>query len=100
MGTALCLTSQTTLVSSMMGLDYTEYRVENQTDYRQEDVNTLDMAGYADTVHSYIVIESDADEEDIETFFYKSLSLCFAGEGLKNATEMDITTYLNGSELN
>lgn len=96
-GTALCLTSQTTLVSTMMGLDVTDYRVENQIDYRQEAINSTDMAGYADTVHSYIVIESDESQERLKSFYNKSLSLCFAGEGLKNATEMNTHCYLNGT---
>jgi uncharacterized OsmC-like protein len=98
LGTALCLTSQTTLVSAMLGLDYTDYRVENQTDYRQENVNSTKMVGYTDTVHSYIVIESEESRERLETFYNKSLSLCFAGEGLKNKTDMDINLYLNGTQ--
>lgn len=98
MGTALCLTSQTTLVSAMLGLDYTDYRVENQTDYRQENTNTSEMLSYTDTVHSYIVIESEESRERLETFYNKSLSLCFAGEGLKNKTDMDINLYLNGNK--
>lgn len=96
MGTALCLTSQTTIVSSTMDLDFTEYRVENQTAYRMEDVEEVGMTSYTDTVHSYVLIESDESAERLEQFFNKSLSLCFAGEGLLNETEMDITTYLNG----
>jgi uncharacterized OsmC-like protein len=98
-GTALCLTSQTTLVSAMMGLDFTDYRIENQMDYRQEAINSTNMAAYTDTVHSYIVIESDESRERIETFYNKSLSLCFAGEGLKNATDMNTRCYLNGKEV-
>ena len=98
-GTALCLTSQTTIVSSMMDLEFTDYRVENQTDYRQENVGTTDMASYLDTVHSYIIIESDESQERLEAFFNKSLSLCFAGEGLSQETEMVTSVYLNGSEL-
>lgn len=98
-GTALCLTSQTTLVSAMMDLDYTEYRVENQTDYRVEDVNSTEMLSFTDTVHSYIIVESDESQERLEFFFNKSLSLCFAGEGLKNATDMDINLYVNGNEI-
>jgi uncharacterized OsmC-like protein len=95
-GTALCLTSQTTLVSAMMGLDFTDYRIENHMDYRQEAINSTDMVGYTDTVHSYIIIKSDESQERLETFYNKSLSLCFAGEGLKNATEMNTHCYLNG----
>ena len=95
-GTALCLTSQTTLVSAMMGLDFNDYRIENQMDYRQEAVDSVDMVSYTDTVHSYIIIESNESQERLKTFYSKSLSLCFAGEGLKNATEMNTNCYLNG----
>ena len=98
-GTALCLTSQTTLVSAMMGLKFTDYRIENQIDYRQEATNTTDMVGYTDTVHSYIVIESDESQERLKSFYNKSFSLCFAGEGLKNATDMNTHYYLNGKEI-
>lgn len=96
-GTALCLTSQTTLVSVMMDLEFTDYRVENQIDYRQEAVNSTEMLSYADTVHSYILIESIESQERLKTFYNKSLSLCFAGEGLKNATDMNTKCYLNGN---
>ena len=95
-GTALCLTSQTTLVSAMMGLDFNDYRIENQMDYRQEAVDSVNMVSYTDTVHSYIIIESNESQERLKTFYSKSLSLCFAGEGLKNATEMNTNCYLNG----
>ncbi|MGD1821636.1 MAG: hypothetical protein ACPKM0_02600 [Pleomorphochaeta sp.] len=98
-GTALCLTSQTTLVSAMMDLDFTEYRVENQTDYREENINSDKMVSYADTVHSYVLIESDESKERLEEFYNKSLSLCFAGEGLSQETEMITTFYLNNKEL-
>ncbi|MDY0102482.1 MAG: OsmC family protein [Lentimicrobium sp.] len=95
-GTALCLTSQTTLVSAMMDLQFADYRVENQIDYKQEAVNSTEMVGYTDTVHSFIVIESDESQQRLNTFYNKSLSLCFAGEGLKNATDMHTRCYLNG----
>ena len=96
-GTALCLTSQTTLVSAMMDLEFTDYRIENQIDYRQEAIHTAEMVSYADTAHSYILIESDEPKERLESFYNKSLSLCFAGEGLKNATNMTTYCYLNGT---
>lgn len=95
-GTALCLTSQTTLVSAMMGLDFTDYRVENQMDYRQEAINSTEMVSYTDVVHSYIIIKSDESQERLKNFYNKSLALCFAGEGLKNATDMNTHCYLNG----
>jgi uncharacterized OsmC-like protein len=98
-GTALCLTSQTTLVSAMLGLEFTDYRVENQIDYRQEGIDSTEMVGYTDTVHSYILIESEESQERLNTFFTKSLSLCFAGEGLKNETVMNTDLYLNGAKI-
>jgi uncharacterized OsmC-like protein len=98
-GTTLCLTSQTTLVSAMMGIDYTDYRVEHLFEYKQKDVNTTEMKGLLDTIQTYVFIESDESNDTLETFFNKSLALCFAGDGLANETEMDISVYLNGTEL-
>jgi uncharacterized OsmC-like protein len=98
-GTTLCLTSQTTLVSAMMGIDYDDYRVEHRFEYSQKDFGTSDMKGSLDKVHTYVFIDSDESKETLDKFFNKSLALCFAGEGLVNETEMDIITYLNGSEL-
>jgi uncharacterized OsmC-like protein len=98
-GSTLCLTSQMTLVSGMMGLDFTDYRVEQQIDYRQENVDTTEMVSYTDIVHSYVIIESDESQEELETFYNKALSLCFAGAGLKDATDMNTDIYLNGEKL-
>lgn len=98
-GTALCLTSQLTLVSAMMDLDYISFGVEQQIDYREEGVNSVDMAGFADIVHSSVVIESDESEERLNQFFNKALALCFAGEAFKGATEMHTHSYLNGMEI-
>jgi len=99
LGTTLCLTSQTTLVSAMMDLDFTDYRVEHLFEYKQEDANTSKMTGSLDIVQTYVFIESDESKEQLETFFNKSLALCFAGDGLANETEMDINIYLNGNKL-
>ena len=95
-GTALCLTSQTTLVGAMLGLEFTDYRVESQIDYRQEAINSTEMVGYTDTVHSNILIKSNESKKRLERFYNQALSLCFAGEGLKNATDMYTHCYLNG----
>lgn len=95
-GTSLCLTSQTTLVGAMMGIDVNDYRVEHFFEYSQEDVNTADVTGALDTVQTYVFIDSNESQETLETFFAKSLALCFAGEGLVNETDMDINVYVNG----
>jgi len=100
LGTTLCLTSQTTLVSAMMGLDVTDYRVEHLFEYKQENVNASKMIGSLDVVQTYVFVKSDESKENLETFFNKSLALCFAGEGLVNETEMKISVYLNGNKLN
>jgi uncharacterized OsmC-like protein len=100
LGTSLCLTSQTTLVSAMMGMDFTDYRVEHLFEYGQEDSNTTGTVDALDTVQTYVYIESDEDQETLETFFNKSLALCFAGDGLANETTMNINLYSNGAELN
>ncbi len=98
-GTALCLTSQLTLYSNIMDLDFTEFRVEQQMDYREENINTKDMVGYTDTVHTVVLVESDESEERVNHYFNQSLSLCFAGEAFKGATDMHINSYLNGKVL-
>ncbi len=98
-GTGLCLTSQLTLVSYMMDLDFTDFRVEQQIDYREEAVNSTDMAGFADTVHTRVLVESDESEERLNRFYQQSLSMCFAGEAFKGATDMHTRTYLNGNEI-
>jgi uncharacterized OsmC-like protein len=99
LGTALCLTSQTTLTSAMMNLQCTDYRVENQIDFNQETIDSTQMVNNIGTVHSYILVESNESQERLEYFYKKSLSLCFAGEGLKSATEMNSHFYLNGQPI-
>ncbi|MRT92600.1 OsmC family protein [Ancylomarina sp. 16SWW S1-10-2] len=98
-GTALCLTSQMTLVCAMLDLDFTDFRVEQQIDYREENVNSIEMAGFADVAHSSIMIESDESDERLNRFFQQSLSMCFAGEAFKGATDMYTHCYLNGKEI-
>jgi len=95
LGTSLCLTSQTTLVSAMMELKYTDYRVEHLFEYSQKDVNTTEISGSIDKIHTYIIVESDESLETLEEFYSRALSLCFAGEGLVNETKMVINTYIN-----
>ncbi|NPD47684.1 MULTISPECIES: OsmC family protein [unclassified Lentimicrobium] len=98
-GTALCLTSQMTLVTAMLDLDHNDFRVEQQIDYREENVDSLTMAGFADVVHSSVMIESDESEERLNRFYQQSLSMCFAGEAFKGATDMFTKCYLNGKQV-
>jgi len=98
-GTALCLTSQLTLVSAMMDLDYRNFRVEQQIDYREEDVKSTAMAGFTDIVHSSVLVESDESEERLKRFFKQSLSLCFAGEAFMNETPIKTRVFINGERV-
>jgi uncharacterized OsmC-like protein len=98
-GTALCLTSQLTLVSALMDLESSDFRVEQQIDYREEAVNSNAMAAFADNVHSSVIIESDEPAERLKSFYQQALSLCFAGEAFKGATDMDTNCYLNGKRI-
>lgn len=98
-GTGLCLTSQLTLVSYMMDLDFTDFRVEQQIDYREEAVNSTEMIGFADTVHTSVMVESDESEERLDRFYQQSLAMCFAGEAFKGATDMHTEFYFNGKEI-
>jgi uncharacterized OsmC-like protein len=98
-GTGLCLTSQLTLVSTMLGLDYTDYRIEQQINYREEGVNTSEMASFADLVKTSVLVESDESPERLNRFFKQALSMCFAGEGFSGETDMKIHSYLNGQAI-
>ena len=97
-GTAFCLMSQLT-VNDMFFRDVVidDYRVEQQIDYRQEDYMTTDMAGYADTVISKVIVNSQADEEALNQYFVQSVRCCFAGEAFLNETEVESNIYLNGN---
>ncbi len=97
-GTTFCLMSQLTVNDMYFGdVVIDDYRVEQQIDYRQEDYMTTDMSGYADTVISKVIVNSQADEEDLNQFFVQSVRCCFAGEAFLNETEVESNIYLNGN---
>lgn len=103
-GTALCLMSQLDINQEFFRVihrrvekfDIDDYRVEQQIHYRQEKVDSLKTTGFVDKVITKIVVNSKAPKEDLKTFFYTSLQMCFAGEAFKNETEIDSNLYLNG----
>jgi len=106
-GMALCLMSQLDLNNEFFRLihrtvfrpDINNYRVEQQVNYRQENSRSPEIAGYIDTVITKVVVNSQASEEDLNTFFNQSLRMCFAGEAFKNETEIVSKLYLNGGEI-
>lgn len=95
-GTAFCLMSQITANDMFFRLDIKDYRVEQQIDYRQENFMTPGATGFVDHVITRVLFDSEAPAEDLEAYFAQSLRCCFAGEALKNETEMESTLYLNG----
>jgi uncharacterized OsmC-like protein len=106
-GTALCLMSQLDINQEFFRLinrrfekfDIEDYRVEQQINYRQEEIDSLKTNGFVDKVITKIVVNSKASKEDLKTFFNTSLQMCFAGEAFKNETEIDSNVYLNGKVI-
>ncbi|QSZ41905.1 hypothetical protein GJV85_07230 [Sulfurimonas aquatica] len=104
-GTALCLMSQLDINQEFFRFinrrfekfDIDDYRVEQQINYRQEEIASLKTTGFVDKVITKIVVNSKASKEDLKTFFNTSLQMCFAGEAFKNETEIVSNIYLNGN---
>ena len=78
------------------GVKIDDFRVEHQFNYQQDNFMTPTMKGHLDDVITRIVVKSEADEKLVNQFANQSLRCCFAGEGIKNATEMETGIYLNG----
>jgi len=100
LGTSFCLMSQ--LIPNLMyfqkkGVKIDDFRVEHQFNYQQDNFMTPTMKGHLDDVIIRIVVKSEADEKLVNQFADQALRCCFAGEGIKNATEMDTDIYLNGN---
>jgi len=89
-GTGLCLMTQMTGATGAVDLDYNDYRVEQQITY--DDNETVDVS-------TYVLVSSNDTDDKNDKFFNLSLQMCFAGEALKNPTDMEETLYLNGSEI-
>lgn len=95
-GTAFCLMTQLTVNDIFFKFDIDDYRVEQQVNYRQENFMTPEMAGYADTIITKVVVNGKASKEDLYKYFKQSLRCCFAGESFQNETEIASNLYLNG----
>lgn len=98
-GTSFCLMSQLTpnqMYFKKLGVDVTDFRVEHQFNYRQEQFMTPTMTGQFGDVITRMIVKGNASEDALKQFAAQSLRCCFAGEGIMNATEMETTLYLNG----
>lgn len=60
---------------------------------------TTEMAGYADSVISKVVVNSNGSKRALNKYFVQSLRCCFAGEASKNTTELVSNIYQNGHIL-
>lgn len=98
-GTSFCLKSQLTAAKMFykkQGIDIKDFRVEHQFNYEQDNFMTPTMTGHLDNVITRVIVQSDAREESAINFAKQALSMCFAGEGIQNETEMETNIFLNG----
>ncbi len=101
-GTSFCLMSQLTaskMYFQKQGVNIENYRVEHQFDYTQENFMTPSMKGHLDTVITKVIVTSEAKKEALINYAKQSLSMCFAGEGIQNETQMQTSIFLNGKEI-
>lgn len=98
-GTSYCLMSQLTAAKMYFhkqGVNIDNYRVEHQFNYQQENFMTPSMNGHLDDVITRIVVTSKAQKDVLVKYAKQALSMCFAGGGIQNETEMQTAVYLNG----
>lgn len=102
LGTSFCLMSQLT-ISKMhfqkQGINIENYRVEHQFDYQEDNFMTPSMTGNLNNVITRVIVTSEAEKEALIKYGKQSLSMCFAGEGIQNETEMETSVYLNGKVI-
>jgi uncharacterized OsmC-like protein len=101
-GTSLCLMSQLTanqFYFNKKGIEIEDFRVEHQFNYQQEDFMTPKMVGHVDDVITRIFIKSKATDDILMKYGKQSLACCFAGDGVKNETEILTDVYLDGQLL-
>jgi hypothetical protein len=74
-----------------------DFRVEHQFNYQQDNFMTPTMTGHLDGVTTSVIVTTDAGTDVATDYAKLGLSMCFAGEGVQNETEMDSNIYLNGT---
>lgn len=102
LGTSFCLMSQLSAAKGyyhQKGVNIENYRVEHQFDYVQDNFMTPSMNGHLDNVITKVIVTSDAKKEELVKYAKQALSMCFAGEGIQNETEMQTSIYLNGKVI-
>ncbi len=99
-GTSFCLMSQLTankMYFQKQGINIDDFRVEHQFNYRQDNFMTPTMTGHLDDVITRVIVKSDAAKDIATDYAKQALSMCFAGEGIQNETDMESNVYLNGT---
>lgn len=81
----------------MSGIDIDDFRVGHQFNYQQDNFMTPTMTGHLDSVITKVIVQGDLAEGVLTDYAKEVLRMCFAGEGVQNATEMHSNVYLNGS---
>ena len=101
-GTSFCLMSQLTankMYFQKQGINISDFRVEHQFNYQQDNFMTPTMTGHLDDVITRVIVKSDAEKEVLTNYAKQALRMCFAGEGIQNETEMQTSLYLNGQRV-
>ena len=101
-GTSFCLMSQLTanqMYLQRQGIEITDFRVEHQFDYQQDGFMTPATTGHLDAVTTRVIVKGDVETDAVMDFAKQALRMCFAGEGIQQATDMETSVYLNGAML-
>jgi len=99
LGTSFCLMSQLTankMYFFKKGIKISDFRVEHQFDYVQENFMTPSMQGHLDNVTTNVIVSTQAAKELANSYAKQALKMCFAGEGIQNETQMESNIFLNG----
>jgi uncharacterized OsmC-like protein len=102
LGTSFCLMSQLTankMYAQKQGINIEDFRVEHQFNYQQDNFMTPTMAGHLDYVITRVIVKSEAEKDALTDYAKQALKMCFAGEGIQNATEMESNIYLNNQKI-
>ncbi len=102
LGTSFCLMSQLTanrMYYRSQGINIEDFRVEHQFNYQQDNFMTPTMTGHLDYVITKVIVKSEASEKAMTDYAKLALRMCFAGEGVQKATEMESNVYLNGKVI-
>ena len=94
-GASSSLLTQVERVIQIMDLDVEDVKVESKIMFRWSDPMSDKWAGFTDKVIANILIRSDESPEQMEAMKEKALKAWAVGEGLANATPIDVDILVN-----